>query len=136
MFPTNEDIRAHRRARTLQKKENIELSRRADEVSDPQELVNFILEIATKKYRRGDRKMEFSIDVPTDNFIPWANAAKIGSKDWDSLDRRLMKQEVARLARIALKRGLAPGVYLRLTSSCIAGTRLSFTVTMSVIKPS
>ena len=134
-FPSPKDISTHRRARTLKEQEEITLSRRADQITEPHELVDFILEIATKKYRRGKRKFDFAVEIPVDNFRTWASNAKIGSPEWDRLDRQRMMQEVARLARIDLQRRVKGGVYWKLTSRCIAGTRLSFTIDMSVIRP-
>ena len=136
MFPTPGDISAHKRAQTREKNELIELSRRAGEIGAPDELVDFILEICTKKYRRGERTMKFSVDIPTENFIPWATVAKIGSKDWDRLDRMALKHEITRIARVALRRQVASGVFLKLESGCITDMRLSFIVTLSVIRPS
>lgn len=133
MFPTAGDTAAHRQARTRRRKEALAFEEGAHKISNPDELVDFILKIATKQYRGGDRVLRFTIDVPTENFTEWASTAHIGSPDLDQLDRIAIRQEATRVARHKLKSKLADRVYAKLDAGPASKQRLSFVVRISVV---
>jgi hypothetical protein len=137
MFPTPQDTAAHRRARTRQERVDAKLEKRISEVTNPDELVDAILEITTLRYRQGKIKVQLSIGIPPENFTDWANNAKIISPDSDQLDRKHMQREITRLALDKLKRlkingELGQGVILRLVSGTASKQLLNFTVEISV----
>lgn len=138
MFPTPQDTAVHRRARTRQEKVDTKLNKRLSEVSNPDELVDIILEIAALRYRQGNKKVKLSIGIPPENFSEWASAARIISPDSDQLDRKHVQSEITRIALEKLKRlksqgELGQGVFYTLVRGTASRQLLNFKVEISVI---
>lgn len=139
MFPSREDVAAHRRAKARLKKEELARARRAEQVRTPAQLSEFIIEEARLRYRKGRRTIPITFSVPVLNFLDWAVDAKvIGQQETDVYIKQLLRKPLMRQTKAALKQELAqyaiaPGIISRF--ECAYGTELTleFDVKISIV---
>lgn len=136
MFPSPEQTRTNKSSASRLRNKELELSRRASEIETPDELVDFVFEIAGKKYCQGNRVFSFEVVVPIENFKTWAITTKLVSSDLDQLDRQIIRKELTRIVRRNIKRQLTPGTYLVIDSGIAGDRRLSFKMKFSIMKHS
>jgi hypothetical protein len=130
-FPTPEESKVHKSAATRRKKEQITLSRKVADTSTPEELVDLIMEIVRKHYRRGDKLIRFSVNIPVANFADWAQKSGVASKDMDQYDNTAIRQSLTRTTRLTIPELLKPGSIFRLECTQVTN-KLDFRIHLKV----
>ncbi len=139
MFPSREDVTAHRRARARLKNEELAFRRRAEEIRTPAQLNEFIIEEVRSRYRKGRRTVTIAFSVPVVNFIDWAVESKvIGQQDTDVYIKQLIRKPLIRLTKAALRQelsqnALTPSIISRFECKYGSDLTLEFDVKIAVL---
>lgn len=140
MFPSREDVTAHRRAVARIKKAQVERQHRAEELRTPAQLKEFIIEEARAHYRKGERNITIAFSVPVLNFIDWAATTKlISEKDVDQYVKQLIRKPLMRQTKAALRddlsqNAIAPGIVSKFECAYGSGLTLDFEVKIAVLR--
>ena len=136
MFPSREDVAAHRRAVARIKNAQLVRQRRIEEIRTPAQLNEFIIEEARAHYRKGQRVISVAFSVPVLNFIDWAVETKvIAEQDTEVYIKQLLRKPLMKHARAALRQELTlPPTTQGIISKfeCAYGTDLTFSFDVKI----
>ena len=132
LFPSPEEIEVSNTAAMHRNNEKVETSRRASEITTPDEVVDFILEIARKKFSRGKHYFTFEVTVPIDNFTTWAVENEVSSENMGPSDRQKTRKVLTTTVQDMMNLQLADGTTCSISTAFAGSKRLNYMIGLSI----
>ncbi len=135
LFPDASDNLAHRQSQDHSKTKNPVAECSPSDIKNPDDLCDYIMQIARSKYQQGSADFKFTIEIPCSNLVGWAQKTKIASAKMDQIDKKLVRRALVNVEILLIRHRIKTNVRYKVVGNNSHKNCISLTIYFAVWGP-